>query len=277
MKGLVWLIWLLQEMLGWGAAVLLLLALPWFHYRQVLEPQLGLVHQLQEVFEQEMQTLQSGDWEKWAREAMARIQQIGKKKGTEGGDKMGRAPSGRGMIAEKGIAETRTAVAAESGRSQRGNILLRVPGVGPEDVMWTAVDEFYAAPYLYGGEDRFGVDCSALVQEVFARLGVGLPRTAQEQFDSPLGVYVGWGDLRPGDLVFFHTRTHPFISHVGIYLGKDEFLHAPRSGRRVEKAPLSGFYRKRFVAGKRILSDPFADLDSIGINQTELLFPLRKE
>jgi len=93
---------------------------------------------------------------------------------------------------------------------------------------------------------------------------VGLPRTAQEQFDSHLGVYVGLGDLRPGDLVFFHTRTHPFISHVGIYLGKDEFLHAPRSGRRVEIALLRGFYRKRFVAGKRILGDPFADFREEG-------------
>ncbi|MBT4503290.1 MAG: C40 family peptidase [Gemmatimonadetes bacterium] len=264
MRGLVWSTWLLQETVEWGAAAVLLLALPWLHYRQVLEPELGIVHQLQEAFEQEVQTLQSGDWEKWAGEAMARIQHTGKERGIEGGEKMERALSGSGMAVEKGSSTTRVTAAAESARPQRRNILLRVPGAGPEDVMWTAIDEYYAAPYLYGGENRFGVDCSALVQGVFAQLGVGLPRTAQEQFDSHLGVYVGLGDLRPGDLVFFHTRTHPFISHVGIYLGKDEFLHAPRSGRRVEIALLRGFYRKRFVAGKRILGDPFADFREEG-------------
>jgi cell wall-associated NlpC family hydrolase len=136
-------------------------------------------------------------------------------------------------------------------------VLLHLPHTGPEDILWTAVNEFYGVPYRFGGQDRFGMDCSALIQAVFARLHIDLPRTAQTQFDSRLGVYIGLDDLQPGDLVFFHTRPTPYVSHVGIYLGENEFLHAPRSGRRVEITALNEFYRSRFIAAKRLLADPF--------------------
>src|SRR5207302_1076346 len=83
-----------------------------------------------------------------------------------------------------------------------------------------------------------GLDCSGLVRYVFQQVtGVTLPRTAKEL--SRLGSKVSVAELKPGDLVFFHTRGLP-NSHVGIYLGDDRFVHAPSRGGEVQIVTLSG-------------------------------------
>ncbi len=80
--------------------------------------------------------------------------------------------------------------------------------------------------------------------------GVTLPRTAKDM--SHLGKAVELADLQPGDLVFFNTRRFAF-SHVGIYLGDNQFVHAPRRGREVEVATLdSGFWQRRFNGARRL-------------------------
>jgi hypothetical protein len=69
---------------------------------------------------------------------------------------------------------------------------------------------------------------------------------------SHLGKEVELSDLQPGDLVFFNTRRFAF-SHVGIYLGANQFVHAPRRGREVEVAALdSGFWQGRFNGARRL-------------------------
>jgi cell wall-associated NlpC family hydrolase len=106
--------------------------------------------------------------------------------------------------------------------------------------------------YKFGGESpETGLDCSGLVRYVFQQVtGVTLPRTAAAM--SRVGDKVTLADLEPGDLVFFNTRRFAF-SHVGIYLGDNRFIHAPRRGREVEVAELdTSFWQKRFNGARRL-------------------------
>lgn len=105
-------------------------------------------------------------------------------------------------------------------------------------------------PYRFGGASRSGIDCSALMQrwfeDLFAR---GLPRTADEQFDQ--GTPVEHEDLRPGDLVFFGSKSR--ISHVGVYVGHGEFAHASRSvGVTVSRLD-EAYWERRFRSARRLL------------------------
>lgn len=103
-------------------------------------------------------------------------------------------------------------------------------------------------PYEYGGSTEDGFDCSGLVQYAYASAGKRIPRTAAEQWRQ-LGP-VGRDEIRVGDLLFF--RIDGKISHVGMYVGKGRFVHAPSSGRDVSTESLSSdFYRKAFVRAGR--------------------------
>jgi len=113
--------------------------------------------------------------------------------------------------------------------------------------------ELIGIRYKWGGNSpATGLDCSGLVRYVFQKVtGVTLPRTAKDM--SRIGEQVAVPDLRPGDLVFFDTRHFAF-SHVGIYLGDNRFVHAPRQGRDVEVATLdSSFWQKRFNGARRMV------------------------
>ncbi len=107
--------------------------------------------------------------------------------------------------------------------------------------------------YKWGGNDPDGgLDCSGLVSHVFNEVtGMVLPRDSRSM--SKVGAAVDKTDLQPGDLVFFNTLRKPF-SHVGIYIGEDRFVHAPRRGREVEVSELrDGYWKKRFNGARRLL------------------------
>ena len=109
---------------------------------------------------------------------------------------------------------------------------------------------YLGAPYVWGGESPSGVDCSGFVQAVFRRNGITLPRTADAQFEA--GHRVSEGGLQPGDLVFFQTYAEG-ASHVGIYLGSGQFVHASSSnGVRVDSLSES-YYSSRFIGARRAL------------------------
>jgi cell wall-associated NlpC family hydrolase len=91
-------------------------------------------------------------------------------------------------------------------------------------------------PYRYGGAAPDGFDCSGLVWYVYQNFGVSMPRTAAEQRAATTPVTVE--ELQPGDLVFFQTPA----DHVGIYVGDGEFIHAPSSGKSVERSRLHSPY-----------------------------------
>jgi cell wall-associated NlpC family hydrolase len=105
-----------------------------------------------------------------------------------------------------------------------------------------------------GSSPEAGFDCSGFVSHVFREgLGLILPRSSKEMSKS--GEAISRDELRPGDLVFFNTMRHAF-SHVGIYLGDNQFVHAPRSGGRVRIEDLrAGYWVKRFNGARRVNPD----------------------
>ena len=132
--------------------------------------------------------------------------------------------------------------------------------VAAADQVWHGTQDLAAyalsligVSYRFGGNTpEQGLDCSGLVQHVFQQVtGVTLPRTAKEM--SRIGGSVAKKELAPGDLVFFNTRRFAF-SHVGIYLGDNRFIHAPRTGRDVEIANLdNGYWQKNFDGARRLV------------------------
>ena len=108
--------------------------------------------------------------------------------------------------------------------------------------------------YRMGGNSPdTGLDCSGLVRHVFHEaLGLVLPRRAEEM--SRAGESIDPSQLRPGDLVFFNTLRRTF-SHVGIYIGNNQFVHAPSSGGEVRVESMGkDYWVSRFNGARRLLS-----------------------
>jgi len=117
----------------------------------------------------------------------------------------------------------------------------------------TAARSFIGVSYLWGGtsSDR-GFDCSGLSMTVYQLNGLDLPRSSKEQYEA--GVPVGRDYLLKGDLVFFKTSGGDKVSHVGVYAGNGQFIHAPGRGKTIRLDFLSKHYfSKRFLGGRSYL------------------------
>lgn len=111
--------------------------------------------------------------------------------------------------------------------------------------------DFLGTDYKYGGSTVSAIDCSAFVKTVFKEIDINLPRTSREQF--AYGVDVSLDELKEGDLLFFAKKKR--ISHVGIYIGNDMFIHAARRGKGVIVTKLdSPYVKKHFVGAKRLFT-----------------------
>ena len=110
---------------------------------------------------------------------------------------------------------------------------------------------FIGVAYRFGGTSPTGFDCSGFMQYVFRKaFAVNLPRTSAAQ--AYVGSYVSRSELRPGDMVFFRTHGSR-ISHVGMYIGNDRFIHAPRTGKRIEITSLSSkYWNARYATARRV-------------------------
>ena len=105
-------------------------------------------------------------------------------------------------------------------------------------------------PYKYGGASPKGFDCSGLVYYTHGKFGIRTPRTSVKQHKYAKTIKLS--ELHSGDLVFF-TLNKKNISHVGIYIGSGQFIHAPKSGKRVAINNLNDeFWQPRIVSGGRL-------------------------
>lgn len=119
--------------------------------------------------------------------------------------------------------------------------------------------------YRYGGNaPSSGLDCSGFVRYVFNdTLGLSLPRRAAQM--SKVGEKIDKNALRPGDLVFFNTMRRTF-SHVGIYIGDNKFVHAPRTGKQIRVDNLqSTYWISRYNGARRI-----SESEAMKINAEEI-------
>jgi len=128
-----------------------------------------------------------------------------------------------------------------------------MPGIA-EDVLFSALG-LVGTPYRWGGNTPdSGFDCSGLIGYVYrGAAGIDLPRTTQEM-SNLRGPNVRRHALQPGDLVFFATNGGRRVSHAGIYVGQDRFVHAPSSGGTVRVDSLTASYwQKSYLGAKRVL------------------------
>ena len=106
------------------------------------------------------------------------------------------------------------------------------------------IDEWYGTRYRYGGTTRSGIDCSAFVQAVYiSAFAISLPRTARDQYRKSR--IISATEMKTGDLVFFNTTGG--ISHVGIYLQNNKFIHASASYGVTISDMFDPYYLKRFI------------------------------
>jgi cell wall-associated NlpC family hydrolase len=118
---------------------------------------------------------------------------------------------------------------------------------------------YLGVPYRNGGSDPSGFDCSGLVQWVFARFGISLPREVKDQYD--VGSKVDLDEVMAGDLLFFETIRHG-ASHVAIALGNGRMVHAPSSNGVVRVERYTSYWSSRFVGARRIENAGDQDAES---------------
>jgi cell wall-associated NlpC family hydrolase len=110
----------------------------------------------------------------------------------------------------------------------------------------THAKKYMGVSYHYSQSNENGFDCSGYVKYVYSSLGYSLPRSSFDQYHQSR--HLKANEAQPGDLVFFITHGKK-ISHVGIYLGNNQFIHSPSKGKSVSISNLDDIYYKKHLAG----------------------------
>jgi len=113
-----------------------------------------------------------------------------------------------------------------------------------------AAQEWLGTPYLLGGNDHSGIDCSGLACNIYRRaFNMQLPR--QTRLQRKEGYSVPLSRLKPGDLLFFRFRGSGGINHVGVYLGDGQFIHASSTRGVVISSLKDRYYRRHLIVARR--------------------------
>ena len=152
-------------------------------------------------------------------------------------------------LATESVAET-DAAELDTKKSSKPRDSFRNLASRGQSIARTAI-RYEGSPYSYGGTSlQNGIDCSAFVQAIYSQFGVNLPRVARQQFT--VGESVERENLRPGDLVFFKNTYKSGISHVGMFIGSDKFIHAAGIKKGIIISQLSSKnYLKNWAGARR--------------------------
>jgi cell wall-associated NlpC family hydrolase len=175
-------------------------------------------------------------------------------------------PQGSGLYRVRfGDFPSRDAAVREANRLLEQELVEDYFVVGPEDhpvyrrilsgedlreKLVATAESFIGVEYTWGGTSRReGVDCSGLVRAIYQLNGLSLPRSMTDQYHA--GTTVSRDRLQKGDLVFFSVSPGRPISHVGIYVGENVFIHSPGKSKKVREESLDGRYFKERFSGAR--------------------------
>lgn len=149
-------------------------------------------------------------------------------------------------------AETPAEAPAETPAEETPSVAEPVSGTVSSSYVVSLAQQYLGVPYVYGGSSPSGFDCSGFTMYVFSQAGVSLPHGATSQLS--YGTEVSRSDLQPGDLVFFQDYG-AVASHVGIYIGGDQFIHASSSyynGHCVVTSSLTEtYYDSHYLTARR--------------------------
>jgi len=128
-------------------------------------------------------------------------------------------------------------------------------GVKPKEInnnaLYQFIDKWYGTNYRLGGTDNDGIDCSGFAQKLYGEVyGIDLSRTSREQFDDCTRIKRP-ADAKEGDLVFFHIHSK-HITHVGVYLGNDFFVHSSTTGGVMISSLNEDYWHKYFAGCGRV-------------------------
>lgn len=139
-------------------------------------------------------------------------------------------------------------------RSDFLNVYTGVAGSGLGADIATTAQQYIGTRYSYGGASASGFDCSGFTMYIYSLYGYSLPHSATSQWNSS-GSYVARADLQAGDLVLFCDPSRSngkACSHVGIYIGNGDFVHASSSGGVKISSLSENYYNGYYVGGKRV-------------------------
>jgi cell wall-associated NlpC family hydrolase len=124
------------------------------------------------------------------------------------------------------------------------------------DVVQTAI-EALGTPYVWGGTEDNGFDCSGLIQYAYGQHGIRLPRRSGDQAHAGAEVTPVVQALRPGDILLFSARPGAGVSHIGMYVGELKFIHSSSRGVKLSRLeptdPEGAYWLDRWVGARRVL------------------------